>query len=99
MGKYNIVHIDRLFHGFASLRDYQLKEAIEQGKGIKIVCNKEYIIIPWEELGKHFTNDEVFISKHNPLQRYKLVDFDWKQFRPHKVEQLQFDITQTIQQL
>ena len=99
MNEYKTIKIDRLFHGFCSIRDYQLKEAVKEGKGIKIICNEEYIIIPWEDLGKHFENDEVFVSKHNPLQKYKLCDFDWKTFKPRKSDQLQFDITQTVQTL
>ena len=100
MDVYKTIKVDRLFHGYASVRDYQLKEAIDNGRGLKIICGNEYILIDWCDLGGHYKNDEIFTSRHyppnHPHHHYKLVDFDWQTFRKKTKSCVQFDLFQSL---
>lgn len=91
--KYKKIKINRLFHGFASIRDYQLEEAKKDSQGLEIWWGDEFIHIPFEDLDKCFHNNEIFRSKHVDGMKYKLVDFDWITFkkRTDKQENL-FDL-------
>lgn len=72
-----VVKINRLFHGFASVRDYQVEACEKNRQDMIIVYNGASMIIPWNELSKGLRNTEVFISKHQ-RKNYTLVDYDWK---------------------
>ena len=91
--KYKVIKVKRLFHGFASIRDFQVKEAKEKGLGLEIWWDNEFIHVPFEELDKGFINDEIFTSKHTQGQTYKLIDYDWSPYRKKtSQEPLQFNI-------
>ena len=77
MKLYRKVKIKRLFHGFASVRDYIVQEAKKNGQGLVIECGNEYLVVPYEKLDDCFANDEVFVSKHDPKLTYSLRDYDW----------------------
>ena len=76
---YTKVSIKRLWHGFASVRDYLVKEAIESGKGLELIYNKDRMWINNTEIqGKVIVNtSNKFKSKHNDRE-YQLWDFIWK---------------------
>lgn len=96
MKPYKEIKIQRLYHGFASVRDYQVDEAKLKGQALKIILGREYIIVPIEKLDKHFKNDDVFVSKHD-RRTYTLVDFDWATFKPkQEAEQLGFDLFNSL---
>jgi hypothetical protein len=65
---------------YASIRDFIVQKAIENNKPLEVYCEatKETMIIPVEQLKKGKVNKEVFISKVNSNQTYKLIDFEWK---------------------
>lgn len=90
------IRIDRLFHGFASVRDYQVEEAKVKHEDIKVVLDKEYMIIPFEKLDQGFKNKEIFKSKHKDGQTYSLIDYDW--VKPKK-ETVQFDLFTSLQNI
>lgn len=79
--KYKKIKVKRLWHGFASVRDFQVEEARRKGLGLEILWNNEYIHVPYDKLDKCFDNDEVFRSKHIDGQTYKLKDYDWKTYK------------------
>jgi hypothetical protein len=65
---------------YASIRDFIVQKAIEKSRPLEVYCEatKETMIIPVEQLKKGKVNKEVFISKVNSNQTYKLIDFEWK---------------------
>ena len=75
------IKINRLFHGLASLRDYQVKKALETGEDLEILLAEsgEIMIIPFSEIENKIKrkNDDIFKSKHNS-EYYKLWDFEWR---------------------
>lgn len=73
------IKIKRLWHGYASVRDYLIEEAKKENQGIEIVMEEESMEIPYskiDELKTQKTKD-VFYSKHDS-RAYKLIDFEWK---------------------
>ncbi len=82
------VKINRLFHGFSSVRDFTVVEAMKNHKDLLIVCGNEEMFVRWQDLDKGMKNDEVFYSKHNPDQKYSLIDFD---FKPNFAQQTLYD--------
>ena len=78
--KYKLVKVKRLFHGFASIRDFQVEGARREKKGLEIWWGSDFIHVPYEDLDKCYQNDEVFRSKHKDGQTYKLCDYDWTTF-------------------
>lgn len=104
--KIRTIKIERLFHGFASIRSYEWKEASEGNIDLKIInmTNGEHIMIRWYELGKCYENaDQPIISdiypKGHKYHRYYLVDFDWDTFRKKTDSQIQFDIFTSVKAL
>ena len=95
--KYKVIKVKRLFHGFCSVRDFQVMEAKEKKLGLEIWWNNEFIHVPFEDLDKGFINDEVFTSKHTQGQTYKLIDYDWAIYRKKtSQEPLQFNIFDSL---
>jgi len=73
------IKINRLFHGYASARDYQVQEAMEGMENIRFVLpDGRTMTVPYSKLSKGYWNNEVFKSKQTVGQIYKLVDYDWK---------------------
>ena len=72
--------IKRLWHEFASVRDYIVKETMEKKQDLEIILlgTKEIMTISCERLSKGKLNPERFRSRHNSEQIYSLVDFYWK---------------------
>lgn len=94
MKKIKKIKIDRLFHGYASLRDYQVKDAIKNGQDIEVFCkeNGEQILIKWHDLGKRWENGDRIFSKHIRGQHYDLWNYDWQTFRKKTPQTVQFDL-------
>jgi len=90
--KYKKIKVNRLFHGFASVRDYQVDEAKRDLMGLEIWWVDEFIHVPYEDLDKCFHNDDIFRSKHIEGQKYRLVDYDWKTFKRKTSTQIRLDI-------
>ena len=72
------VNVNRLWHGKASIRDYLVKEAINNNQDILIICKDENatMIVDRKDLHKGVLSDNSFKSKHDG-RYYRLVDYDW----------------------
>ena len=72
------VKIRRLWHGYASVRDYIVKDAFSWHKDLLIMLEKtnEWMLVPWKDLSKGKANSERFKSKHDD-KVYSLVDYKW----------------------
>jgi hypothetical protein len=83
--------IKRLFHGFASVRDYVVQKCKDENRNLAIFLGDRYMIVKWEDLGRGLPNKDVFYSKqtNSKYKSYTLIDFDWK---PMPVEQKLFDL-------
>ena len=77
------IKIKRLFHGYASIRDYQAKEAIDNHEDLIIECRGEFMKIPYKEIGSGALSQLKFQSKHTSEQYY-LLDFPW---RPQMIQE------------
>jgi len=75
--QYIVIPINRLFHGFASVRSHIVEKAMQEGRGLKIVWNKKIMLIEASEVCKGYHNKEEFRSIHNE-EYYHLVDYDFK---------------------
>ena len=91
------VKINRLWHGYASIRDYLVTQAIQEKQDLQIILknSNEWMIIPWQELHKGKGNPEKFRSKHNE-KIYSLIDFVWK---PDKSQRSLLDDPETFSKL
>lgn len=76
---YKKVEINRLWHGFASVRDYLVEQAKKERKDLLIVLRNanEQMTISHAELEKGKKNTEKFKSKHDD-KIYCLIDYNWK---------------------
>lgn len=75
--QYKKIHLNRLYNGLASVRDYVWKEAVDKGMGIEFECNGVTMKVePWE-VKEEKPGKKVFRSKFSK-QEYSLVDFRWK---------------------
>jgi hypothetical protein len=65
---------------YASIRDFIVQRAIEKNRPLEVYLEgtEERMIIPVEQLKKGKVSKEVFVSKINSNQTYKLIDFEWK---------------------
>jgi hypothetical protein len=75
------IKIERLWHGFASVRDYKVMKARQLHEGIDLYCENEHAFIPYDRLDEGFKNKVMFHSKHQKGQNYSLIDYDWCTFR------------------
>jgi uracil-DNA glycosylase len=81
-----IVKIERLYKDkYASLRDYQVRKAIEKDTPIKVELegSEEYMILRPIQLKKGVSSPKVYVSSFVPAEgeeplEYKLMDFMWK---------------------
>ncbi len=72
------VKIKRLFHGVASVRDYQAKQATDAKEDLVIIMGTQSMRIPYNEIASGKTSLETFQSVHEKGLSYHLVDFLWK---------------------
>lgn len=72
------VKIKRLFHGYASVRDYQAKEAYTHGENLEIICENKYMVVPNDEIMTGSINQIKFQSKHEEGLSYYLIDYPWE---------------------
>lgn len=94
MTGYLKVKINRLFHGFASVKSLIVEKAMKEGRGLKIYCGDDVMTVEYKNLGKHHKNNLYIKSKYNISQTYDLWDYD---FKPDKREkQITFDLFTTI---
>lgn len=74
------IKVNRLFHGKASVRSYQVDKALLEHQGLLIVLKEsgEQMLVPYCDLiSEGRWSKESFKSIHNG-EFYKLVDYDWK---------------------
>tara|TARA_Y100001937_G_scaffold38992_1_gene55447 strand:- start:2105 stop:2371 length:267 start_codon:yes stop_codon:yes gene_type:complete len=81
------VRVDKIWLGKVSVRDHIYKKALRKKESLGIEHGNEYMFIPYKKLkkAKQYTKD-TFKSKFND-KSYKLVDFDWKPFKPQDTNQ------------
>ena len=81
------VQVDKIWLGKVSIRDYIYKKCLRKKESLGITHGTEYMFIPYDKLkqAKQITN-ECFTSKFNG-KKYKLIDFDWKPFKPENPNQ------------
>lgn len=72
------IKIKRLWHGYASIRDYQAKKAWQDGEDIIIRCADKSMNIPHSEIMSGAINPTKFESVHENGLSYHLVDYPWK---------------------
>ena len=72
------VTIHRLWHGYASVRDYQVKEAYDKKEDLVIVCNNESMRIPHKELLSGSISGQKIKSLHINGFSYHLIDYPWR---------------------
>lgn len=78
------IKINRLFHGYASVRDYQAKEAVDSGEDLTIICGDKSMTVPNKEIMSGALSQVKFTSIHNPSESYYLIDYPW---RPSNVQE------------
>jgi hypothetical protein len=82
--------IKRLFNGLASLRDYEVEEAIKKNEAVQLSCEGQTMTLSVEMLKHGFSiTTAPHKSKFNRSQEYRLVDFKWK---PDKAEKDQIKL-------
>lgn len=93
------ISVQRLFHGFASVRSTTIAKAKEKHQGLRIEWQGEHILVPYERLDEGFSNEETFRSKHIDGQTYSLFDYDWDTFKKTTAQEVQFDIFSSLQRI
>jgi len=84
--------IKRLWNGLASLRDYEVLDAISKKENIRLECKNEYMTLSVPQLEKGFQISSTrFKSRYNANQMYELVDFRWKPDKQDKDQIKLFD--------
>jgi hypothetical protein len=85
-GKTLIVREDKVW---VSIRDYVVKEHISKKKTLRVVYNGFYMDLTPAQLKKYkqFT-PQAIQSKVYPTQSYKLYDYEWKNPKSIKEEEL-----------
>tara|TARA_R100000773_G_scaffold1373_1_gene2047 strand:+ start:2380 stop:2646 length:267 start_codon:yes stop_codon:yes gene_type:complete len=81
------VRVDKIWLGKVSIRDFIYKKALRKKESIGIEHGNEYMFIPYEKLksASQYTRNK-FRSKFTGKD-YKLIDFDWKPFKPEDKNQ------------
>jgi len=70
--------IKRLWKNLASVRDFFVKECIEEKEGLTILCDNDQMIIPAEELEKRaFQAHKTKMKSKWGSKDYELIDFVW----------------------
>jgi hypothetical protein len=71
--------INRLFNGLASLRSYEVEEAIRDGVTIVLEWQGQKMTLAPDKLKKGFSilGGKKILSKYNKGQSYNLIDFRW----------------------
>lgn len=77
--KYKVIKLRRLYQGYASIRSYELVQAMHARQGLRVYLEPtgECMTIEYKDFHKGVDNGVVFESKRNRGQKYTLVDFDW----------------------
>ena len=81
------VRVDKVWLFKLSVREYIYKKALRKKESLGIEHGNEYMWIPYDKLksAKSYT-DQNFTSKFNG-KKYRLVDFEWKPFKPEDTTQ------------
>lgn len=92
--KYKKITVRRLYHGFASVRDYQVEEARAKKVGLAIhIRNRDAVAqVPFESLDRCFKENEILKSIYHGDKHpyYTLWDYDFEEFKVQS--SVQFDI-------
>ena len=87
MTKYKKVKLNRVYKGYASMRDYVWKECVDAGKGIEFECKgAKFTLEPWEVKNGRPGPDK-YISKYDG-RTYSLVDFLWRSTNSEREQRL-----------
>lgn len=73
-----IVKIKRLFHGYATVRDTQAKEAFQKGEDLILECQGKIMRVPHKEILGGTINPTKYTSIHNPDETYYLIDYPFE---------------------
>lgn len=68
------ITIKRLWHGYATVRDYQAKEAYKNGEDLVLICEGRIMVVPHKDIMAGAINPTKFTSKHDGLPYY-LIDY------------------------
>ena len=70
-------HIEKLFNGFCSIRDYLVRQCIQDNKSLIILYQGKSMVLTPQDLKtkKHQLNSNRFISKWQGS--YALWDYEW----------------------
>lgn len=74
-----IIKINRLYHGKASPRDYQVKEALDKGEDLIFLLGSKKMTIKNADIKNGYINPTWLESKHTPGLKYRLVDYSWRE--------------------
>ena len=77
---YKTVPIKKLYYGYASIRDYLIKEAFQKGWDIRVDYKGTFMTIPHSKLNTGRTDPKQQKSKYND-KWYHLIDYPWKEDR------------------
>ena len=72
------VIVKRTYNGLASVRDYLVKEAIDNAEDLVIVCDDKHMVIPWAFLTKRLKIDNNVHASKFGKKTYRLIDFRWR---------------------
>ena len=69
------VTVKKLYHNFASIRDYKVAECVKKGEDLVIVYNMEKMTVELKDLKNPFNlHEKEMVSKFDG-KIYKLIDF------------------------
>jgi len=76
-----LVKINRLWKGkYASLRDYQVKKALQEKKDLRILLlsNGETMTIPYQQIRQRAIKSNQKFKSRIDGKEYSLIDFYWQ---------------------
>ena len=73
------VKINRLWNGFASIRNYLVEKAFNEKKDLQIILKEgnKIMTIPWDKLLEGIENPTIYDSQYSK-RKYYLIDYKWK---------------------
>ena len=72
------VKIQRTWHGYATIRNYQAREAYFKGEDLIIQCQEQQMVISNKDImSKGHELEKEYTSIHDGM-KYKLWDYIWK---------------------
>jgi hypothetical protein len=75
------VKVRKLWHGCVSVKDYEVKKAMDKGEDLTIILGSEQMTVPHTMLASGYKNSKPMKSKHG-TEPYYLVDYPWRPDKP-----------------